>query len=168
MMKNQSNPIVLDNNTLVAWCEAKDENRVVRLDYLFKTAKDSHQKIIIPTPVLAEFLALAGEARRDFLDYLRRSPAVTIEPFDEPSAIEAAFFADAARSSGDKKYGTSEPIQKIKVDTQIVAIAKVHQAGQIISGDIGVHKIGRVAAIKVANIEDLPLPPQEAQHNLVL
>jgi predicted nucleic acid-binding protein len=166
-MKTPTKPIVLDNNVLVAWCDDKASDRTRKLDYLLSQARDNRQRIIIPTPVLAEFLALAGEARRDFLEQLRRSPTVTIEPFDEPAAIEASFFADAAIKSGDKKYGTDEPMQKIKVDTQIVAVAKVHDAALIVSGDKGIHKIGRTAAINVSFIDDLSLPPEDPQGSLL-
>lgn len=167
-MKERSKPIVLDNNVLVAWCDqAQDPNRIRRLDYLLLLAKTNHQRIILPTPVIAEFLAIATEARRDFLDALKRSPAVSTEPFDERSAVEASLIYAAALASRDPRYGTEEPKQKIKVDTQIVAIAKVHDAGLIVTGDAVIHKIARTTFISASTIEDLPLPPENLQRSLL-
>lgn len=164
-MKKINSPIVLDNNVLIAWFDHPKSDYGKKLDYLLQTAQEKRQKIIIPTPVMAEFLAHidSNTARTSFLQQLRRSAAVSIEPFDEPAAIEASEIGKLRPEAGaDKPYK-----QKIKVDAQIVAVAKTHCAILIVSGDKDIRNLGTFAEITVKKIDDLDLPPQDPQLSLL-
>ncbi|MEY3995979.1 MAG: hypothetical protein RL344_322 [Pseudomonadota bacterium] len=165
-MKKSTSPIVIDNNSLVIWFNAPKSVEGQKLDFLFLQAKENRQKIIIPTPVLAEFLAYidAPEARQKFMQQLRRSPVVSIEPFDEPAAIEASDISKIRQNASLTK-SVDKPKQKIKVDTQIVAIAKTHFAALIVSNDGDVKKLSDAANIVIKGLEDLDLPPSPPQGN---
>src|SRR5260370_41536857 len=74
----------------------KDGNPVAdrvndRIKYLIADLQRQHEKIIIPTPVLAEVLVRAGPiAGTEYLNRLSNSAAFKIEPFDVRCAVEVA------------------------------------------------------------------------------
>ena len=55
-----------------------------RVKHLAATLHEEHQKIIIPTPSLAEILVLAGEATADILNRATHTSAFQVATFDEP------------------------------------------------------------------------------------
>ena len=91
--------------------------------------------------------------------------AFNIASFDTRAAIE---LADINRKAdGDKRSGTDEPYQKIKIDRQIVAIAKVAGARTIYTNDKGLRTFAREAEIKTTGVHELPLPPEKAQSDFM-
>ena len=59
--------------------------------------------------------------------------------FDTLAAIECALLEETARANGGHKSGSSpEPWQKVKIDRQIVSIAKLVKATAVYSNDAGV------------------------------
>ncbi len=63
-------------------------------------------------------------------------------------------------AAGDKREGLQADWTKVKFDRQIVAIALVNNASEIISDDADVAAIGERWGVKVTSIEELPLPPE--------
>ena len=61
-------------------------------------------------------------------------------------------------AEGDKKSGTSERWQVVKVDRQFVAIAKVHGVTIIYSDDKDVRTLAAIEGITVKGVGDLPTP----------
>ena len=55
---------------------------------------------------------------------------------------------------------------KVKVDRQIVAIAKVHEVDELYSDDEDVRRIGESVGVRVKGVADLPLPPVDPQRLL--
>ena len=66
----------------------------------------------------------------------------------------------------DTKAGATGPRQKIKVDRQIVAIAKVCQVDCLYSEDSDVAKIAVPMGVTVQGLSQIPLPPEDAQQPL--
>ncbi len=164
---NQKMAVLLDNNALVDWVTLPDgHSRKLKLDNLFNDLQTNQQLLVLPAPAVAEFLAYAGEARWNFIQKLRSNIAVKIAAFDYKAAIECAQLTSQAINSQDKKYGSDEPKQKIKVDEQIVAIAKVHQVQLIITGDKLIPKIAARCAIEVKTVDQLDLSPETKQTSL--
>ena len=64
-----------------------------------------------------------------------------------------------APATGRVKFPNSGPHQKIKVDRQIVAIAKQRGCSAIYSNDRDIKNLADEANIAVIGIERLPLPP---------
>ena len=100
-----------------------------RMAYLVEQLRESGARILIPAPVLAEFLTFAGP---DYLAVIDQSAHFEIAPFDQRAAVEAAAVQKKANASAKgKKSGLTGKWQTIKVDRQIVAIAKVRNAERI-------------------------------------
>jgi hypothetical protein len=63
-------------------------------------------------------------------------------------------------AAGDKREGSQADWTKVKFDRQIVAIAMVANATEIISDDRHVAAIGERWGMPVRSIEDLPIPSE--------
>lgn len=159
-------PVVIDNNALAHWTIANESDDIwKRLNYLFKCLEQNNQQLIIPAPVVAEFLVHVPDERLPFLEKLRQTNKVKIVSFDFKAAMECAILTANAKSVGDKRYGGHSTLQKIKVDEQIVAIAKVIDAKLIVSDDKDIKNIARSFGIVCKKIKDLDLPPLPPQGN---
>jgi hypothetical protein len=132
-----------------------------RIEKLVEELHGLHERVILPTPALCEFLVLAGKDAQQYLYELSIQPGFYIRPFDQMAAIELAAMESLARGKGSKRSpaGAAIPWQKVKFDRQIVAIAKVHQAHTLYSDDGDVKAIAEDAGIKVIPCWELPLPP---------
>ena len=74
-----------------------------RIAYLVEQLRESRSRILIPTPVLAEFLTFASA---DYLDEINSSAHFEVAPFDQRAAIEAGSAMRRARfGQGGKKLG---------------------------------------------------------------
>lgn len=76
-----------------------------RLEALTERLDEEDERIIIPMPVLAEFLILAGREAPDYLQKISTSKTLLLKPFDERAAIELAALEIADRLAGDKRGG---------------------------------------------------------------
>lgn len=132
-----------------------------RIQHLLDTLNTDNETIIIPAPVLAEFLILVDQDGPEYLATIKTLKTMRVEPFDERAAIELATMELAARKLGDKRGGLKSPWQKVKVDRQIVAIAKIHGATRIYSDDPDVKNIAAKVGIAVTHTWELPLPPSK-------
>ena len=64
--------------------------------------------------------------------------------------------------AGNKRSGAVGPWQKVKVDRQIVAVAKVHGVDELYTDDDGVRRLAESDGIRVKGVADLP-PPADPQ-----
>ncbi len=87
-------------------------------------------------------------------------PWFRIEAFDAAAAIKLAMRTAKAVASGDKREGApgDTPWTKVKFDRQIVAIAIVSGATEILSEDPDVKAIGERWGVVVRSLEDLEVP----------
>ncbi len=132
-----------------------------RIQLLVDTLSEAQAKILLPTPALSEFLVVAGSQGPTYLSEIASSAVFEIVPFDLVAAVEAAAQTAKALAAGDKKAGAKGTWQKVKVDRQIVAIAKVHAADCIYSDDGDVVNLALAAGLQVLGIESLPTPPED-------
>ncbi len=128
-----------------------------RVEFLIETLRRSKQKIIVPTPALAEILVVVPKAQEVF-EILCSSRWFEICPFDQKAAIECAEFIRAALKNEEKK-GPASTWGKAKFDMQIVAIAIVVGAEAIYTDDGDISRRLKDSRIRVIGIADLPLPP---------
>lgn len=133
-----------------------------RIEFLLKNLSESRVQVILPTPVLAEVLVLAGHQRASILASISSTYAFKIEPFDEMAAVECAELLDAAGRARKAKRG-DETKAKLKFDRQIIAIAKVHGVTTIYSDDGKFAAVARSNGIEVIGLSDLQLPPEPPQ-----
>ena len=75
--------------------------------------------------------------------------------------------ADLAERGRTKPRDEAETWAKLKFDRQIVAIAKVCGATKIYSHDRGLETVAARVGICVIQLQDLPLPPEILQMNLL-
>lgn len=147
-----------DPNTGLPITEAKD-----RVEFLIETLDKSKAQIVVPTPALAELLVRAGDKGPAIVAYLNKTSVFRIAPFDEIAAVELAVLTRAALDAGDKKAGSSEPWQKIKVDRQIVAIARVERASIIYTTDASVRSYAFAQGMQAQGVHELPLRPTQTE-----
>jgi len=131
-----------------------------RIEKLVDDLNGSKDRVVIPTPVLSEFLVLAGEDGQQYLSEITNQPGFYIRPFDEMAAVELAAMELLAKRKGNKRMplDPSTAWQKVKLDRQIVAIAKTHQCHTIYADDGDVRTLAEDSGIKVISSWELPLP----------
>lgn len=133
-----------------------------RVDLLLETLERDREAIIIPTPVLTEFLILIGEDGPRILSAIDSDRNYHVEGFDQRAAIELAVMSREIRAKGGGRRGDQEGIYaKIMFDRQIVAIAKVHNVTAIYSDDKGLGNFAEKNGLKVVRTWELPLPPEK-------
>lgn len=130
-----------------------------RMALLVAQLTQQEARIVIPAPVLAEFLTYASS---EYLDEISSSRNFSVGPFDQRAAIEAAVVLRRAVKSGrGKKLGLTGTWQKIKIDRQIVAIAKVEGAEIIYTTDNDIQVLATDSGLQAIHVAQLPLPPSK-------
>ncbi len=142
--------ILIDNNVLVQLLTDR-----VASDKLSAYLQQENTLLLIPTPVLAEFLAYDYSQRYiKFFSTMQNSRS-QIVPFDQKTAIICGQLACELRKT--KESATSK--QKVKVDLQIVAIALAMKVKKILTEDTDIADIISSLDLKqldVITIADLP------------
>jgi predicted nucleic acid-binding protein len=137
-----------------------------RIEALIDSLSRRKEKIIIPTPVLAEALCSSADFVK-VLEQLDRHEVLEVQAFDVRAAVELADITRRAKGSGDKKSGVEAGWQLVKFDRQIVAIAKVHGASIFYTDDDKQTKFAELAGLAVRHTWDLDLPDGYAQRDWV-
>jgi predicted nucleic acid-binding protein len=139
-----------------------------RVEYLIDTLSDAKIPILIPTPVLAEVLVRAGAATAQLLARFKQIPLLKVGNFDERAAVELAQMTGAALKASRKKAPSDAPYQKVKLDRQIIAIAKVERATTIYTDDGDLAKLATAERIQAIGLGSLRMPPLKEQPDLPL
>lgn len=130
-----------------------------RLDHFIDQMGKQGDRMLIPTPALAEVLVKAGNAGQEWLSAMHGRKAIRIAPFDEKAAVECAALSAARPRS---RQSTRD---KAKFDEQIVAIAVAEGAELMLSDDADVRALAPTS-LTVRGIGDLDLPPEDPQAGL--
>jgi len=134
-----------------------------RLELLINSIAKNREQIVIPAPVLSELLVRTPPDKvSSLIDQFNSSIWFRVESFDVAAAIELGTRTAKAIAQGDKREGlpAETPWAKVKFDRQIVAIAIVTGASEIISDDGDVKAIAERWGVKVLSLEDLEVPPE--------
>jgi predicted nucleic acid-binding protein len=129
-----------------------------RIEKLLEDLDSESERMVLPTPVLSEFLILAGKDGPEYLNRLSGMKNILVKPFDEKAAVELAAREVEDRETGSKRSGSASPWAKLRFDRQIVAIAKTNEAKRIYSDDGDVMKFATRVEINVIRTWELPLP----------
>jgi predicted nucleic acid-binding protein len=163
--------ILVDSNFLIYLLDRRsggnqlDKDRRAKLHDLLGQVEENKGSVLIPSPVLAEYLLNAGSAAQDIAAGLRGHRRIRIAPFDEVAAQEAAIMHRAAWDAGGHKRAPlpkDADWQRIKVDWQVVAIAKVHRA-RIVTNDRPLCTLAHAAGVQADWLDAMPLPPGAIQ-----
>jgi hypothetical protein len=160
--------VVFDTSTLVLSLDPKArppinestgkpvERCKERVDLLLSNLNKSRTPILIPTPVLAEFLVKAGPEKHQMLERFTDSRNFELGNFDVKAAVEIAELLgdpDLLKKHLDGKTTKA----KIKFDRQIVAIAKTRGASPLYTDDGGLAAVARNNGIAVVMTWEIPL-----------
>lgn len=137
-----------------------------RFAFLEVEVQRQNETIVIPSPALAEVLVGLGDAGPAVLARIMQSARFKIASFDTREAVEVATMTREAIRVGDKKDGSPSPWQKVKIDRQIIAIARVQGVQCIYSDDGGVAAFAEKVGIPVVQTWTMPLPPEDPQGSL--
>jgi len=152
--------IALDCNALIELSRPDEPASLYRLQYL---VKKQDTVIVVPTPVIAEYLVQVDEQGLAWLAAQRRRKNFLTPPFDLRAAQECALLEKQALAKGMKLTGKLDSRQKVKVDRQILAIVFVNQCDLLYTADKGLARLSQWIGLECADISDLPLPPQDNQ-----
>lgn len=171
--------IVFDTTTIILFIDPKakpptdpNTDRPVerckeRIEHLIDTLSKLKTRILIPTPVLSEFLVRAGDEKAKYLSEFVGSKNFLVGDFDSVAAIELAYLEDVDLKS-NRKLDVLTSKAKVKFDRQIVAIAKINRAETIYTDDGDLGKLAKNNGIDVILTRDIPLPPINPQAELAL
>lgn len=126
----------------------------------FLSGLTANDTLVIPTPVLAEALVRAGEGGPALRETLSGLARVKVRPFGERAAIETAVMTREALQAGDKKSGSDASWQKVKVDRQVIAVARVEGSACIYADDHALVAFARRLGMEAFSTWDLPIPEQ--------
>jgi hypothetical protein len=162
--------ILVDTNFVIAVLTRKGVSKddLSRIDHFLKRVEKAKSKIIIPMPVVAEFLVRADVAGVEILKQFSKNSYIQLAPFDLAAAYDCALLDSAAIGRGDKKDGATDSWQKIKIDRQIVAIGKANGANLLISVDQGIRNNASRVNIEAKSIDQLEFPDLARQQELPL
>ncbi len=117
--------------------------------------------ILIPTPVLSEFLMGVEVSKyQEYLDTLNGSACFEIVDFDTAAAIECAQLPDRQELA---QISPGQIASKLKYDRQIVAIALAAMANEVWSHDDSLRKIASVQGLTVRSLADIEPPAVQEQ-----
>ncbi|QFT84985.1 hypothetical protein FIU88_08350 [Halomonas sp. THAF12] len=163
--------VALDANFLIRFILGSDEDEASSMDVNVSRAlyNIETRRFLIPTPALSEVMVqMDHEQMASFIRYLHGSKHFIVQPFDQRASIEAALAVRKARDEGNKKAGSQEPWQKVKVDYQIAAIAKANKASRIYTSDSDIDKVAEKFGLDVVSLDDIEPLPSERQISLEL
>lgn len=136
-----------------------------RAEHLIEILGKARQKIIIPTPAVAELLTAIGPNAQQYLDIIARSRLFEVASFDLRCAIELASLNREIFAISDPK-NSDETYQKIKIDRQILAIFRVYGVEYIYTDDVGMAKRARLCNLVPISTANLELPVEDRQTNI--
>lgn len=161
--------VLVDTNALIFLLDPRTPRLLAaRMRGLLEDIDRSQGKLIIPAQVAGEYLSGAADAGPALLARLRRSRRVEVASFDFVAAMECSLMERIARATGDKRapVGRGVAWQKVKIDRQIVAIARVRGADLIVSDDEDIQKIASALGIAFSLPEQLDLPDWARQGHI--
>jgi predicted nucleic acid-binding protein len=125
--------VAVDNNILV-WAIRKKgpQDKVLHARYLFTELERDKAQIIVPSIVVAEFLAPISPQDRGLV-VAAISERFRIEPFDIKDAVVAAELWDAGKAGRHMQHPNARTT--LRADSLIVATAKNHGATEFYTED---------------------------------
>lgn len=158
--------VLIDTNALIKLLDPRIATEVsARLKGLLEDIDRTNGQLIIPVQAVGEYTSGADQAGQEVLAKLLGNRRIKVANFDHVAAVECAMMDKTAIASGNKRAPLTREVswQKVKVDRQIVAIARVLKVDRIISTDGDIPKIAKAVGMPCIAVEDLPLPAWAAQ-----
>ena len=160
-----TNILMLDVEPQGTWINPRDNTEVDNVHLRAKALKDYIEQIggviIIPTPVLAEYLVgIDKEKHIDHVNLISSMSCFELVSFDEIAAIECAKLPSLQELKQLIKSAESTS-NKIKFDRQIISIAKANNVNEVWSHDKNVFKKCSDIGISIKSLADINPPPEQ-------
>ncbi len=152
--------VPLDPSTAQPLTQAK-----ARIDYLLKVLGESQQRVMLPTPAIAEYIVKGGPDKEKRIEVIVNSKAFVVAAFDLRAAIECALIEDADTARGTP-LTEQQTKAKVKYDRQIIATAIARGASTIYTGDKHLAARAKASGVDAVLTWELPLPPKGPQSSL--
>lgn len=124
-------------------------------------AEKRNALILIPTPVLSEFLiGVESPKYQEYLDVLNGSACFEVVDFDTSAAIECAQLPDRKELV---QISPGQVASKLKYDRQIVGIALAAMADEVWSHDDSLRKIASAKGLAIKSLADIEPPAVQGQ-----
>lgn len=124
-------------------------------------AERKNALILIPTPVLSEFLiGVEASKYQEYLDVLNGSACFEVVNFDSAAAIECAELPDRKELA---QISPGQVASKLKYDRQIVGIALAAMADEVWSHDDSLRNIASSKGLTVKSLADVEPPAVQRQ-----
>lgn len=124
-----------------------------RAKALIDDAESKNALLLIPTPVLSEFLmGVAAEQFQNYLDILSNHACFEIVDFDTMAAIECAMLPTRQELA---QLAPNQLASKLKYDRQIIAIALATGVDEIWTHDYSLGKIAMAKGLAVKSLADI-------------
>ena len=136
-----------------------------RIETLVDRISEANGRLIVPAPVVGEISCIC-EPTHAYLESMIRFSCVEVGAFNTRCAIECADLIKAAKAEGDKKSGVKGKWQHLKIDYQIVAIAKVYGATMLYTDDKDQAVFARKAGLDVFASWEIELSSEKAQYDM--
>jgi predicted nucleic acid-binding protein len=133
-----------------------------RMSHLVKTLTKAKERVLLPTPVLAEYLVKAGADKDERLQEITKSSVFVVAAFDTMAAVECATLEDNDVPKPSPVSGDDSKV-KVKFDRQIIATAIARGAKVIYTGDKRLAARAVRSGLSVVMTWDIPLPPVNPQ-----
>lgn len=155
--KNAAVPLDPKTNAPLTQCKE-------RIDLLLTNLAAQKVRVLLPTPVVAEYIVGGGLDKEKRLAIITANKNFLIAPFDLRAAIECALIEDGDRG---KQLNATQTKAKLKFDRQIIAVAIAQSADTIYTGDTTLGARAKDSSLSVVYTWDLPLPPEAAQMKII-
>ncbi len=132
-----------------------------RIDGLIESLSSKKDKIVIPTPALAEILVALAKSGPTYIEKLKQFTCFQVRAFDERAAVEFGAVMQARTKKKKQETRKSVSQNKVKFDHQIVAIAKVQSVKIVYSDDIQLRAFAKECGMDAHSLADIPIPMKQ-------
>lgn len=139
---------------------------MLRMQGLMHGLRKMRESIGIPAQVWSEFLDQAGQAEITATQAIFKTSAFKLLSYDLRAAVETVEVVRAGRHARRSDKSVKRPRHSVKVDWQIIAVAKVHGARLLITNDEDMRAEAERSGVKCLGIAELPMPDGARQHHL--
>lgn len=152
--------IIWDTNVLALYFGKRlSPDDQLRVDGLVQEMRNRREPIGMPAPVFAEFLTGLSSTEKHHAFAVFGTAAFKFLPYDKKAAVETSMLAG-------KKISSARPRQAVKVDRQIIAIAKSSGARMILTNDTEMIQESIRFEVAAMSISDLIIPDKLKQHRI--
>lgn len=157
--------VIWDTNVLALYFAKRlSGDDALRMDGHVAELKRKREPVGIPAQVLAEFLEGAKPEEVAMSFNLLKTTAFKVLPYDMRSAVETVEVAKSGHTARKAQKGQKRERQAVKVDWQIIAVAKANNARLLVTNDTDMLNEANRCGLACMTIADFTIPDELRQH----